>query len=79
VPEVVPSDGAPELVFATYSPDGATNMRPNRASIVYANLVRQAMPGVPVVLGGIEASLRRIAPGGRLLRRAGGARHLVLP
>ena len=44
-----------------YSPDGATNMRPNRASIVYANLVRQALPGVPVVLGGIEASLRRIA------------------
>ncbi|GAB4198139.1 MAG: YgiQ family radical SAM protein [Sandaracinaceae bacterium] len=44
-----------------YSPGGATNARPNRASIVYANLVRQAMPGVPIVLGGIEASLRRIA------------------
>ena len=44
-----------------YSPAGATNMRPNRASIVYANLIRGAMPGVPVVLGGIEASLRRIA------------------
>ena len=44
-----------------YSPGGATNMRPNRATIVYANLVRQAMPGVPIVIGGIEASLRRIA------------------
>lgn len=44
-----------------YSPDGATEMRPNRASIVYANLARQAFPGVPIVLGGIEASLRRIA------------------
>ena len=44
-----------------YSPAGATNMRPNRASIVYANLIRGAMPGVPGVLGGIEASLRRIA------------------
>jgi uncharacterized radical SAM protein YgiQ len=44
-----------------YSPDGKTNLRPNRASIVYSNLVRGAMPGVPIVLGGIEASLRRIA------------------
>ncbi|MBX3192891.1 MAG: YgiQ family radical SAM protein [Labilithrix sp.] len=44
-----------------YSPGGASNMRPNRASIVYANLCRQAFPGLPVVLGGIEASLRRIA------------------
>src|SRR5688572_16673524 len=44
-----------------YSPNGSTNMRPNRATIVYANLCRQAFPGLPVVLGGIEASLRRIA------------------
>ncbi len=44
-----------------YSPGGRPNMRPNRASIVYANLCRQAFPGLPVVLGGIEASLRRIA------------------
>src|SRR5882672_1944878 len=46
-----------------YSPDGAPNMRPNRASIVYANLCRHAFAGaparVPIVLGGIEASLRR--------------------
>ncbi len=44
-----------------YSPGGKTGLRPNRASIVYANLCRQAFPGLPVVLGGIEASLRRIA------------------
>ncbi|MBE7480365.1 MAG: YgiQ family radical SAM protein [Polyangiaceae bacterium] len=44
-----------------YSPGGRPNQRPNRASIVYANLCRQAFPGLPVVLGGIEASLRRIA------------------
>jgi uncharacterized radical SAM protein YgiQ len=44
-----------------YSPGGSTNMRPNRATIVYSNLAKQAFPGVPVVLGGIEASLRRIA------------------
>jgi uncharacterized radical SAM protein YgiQ len=44
-----------------YSPAGRTNMRPNRATIVYANLCRQAFPGLPVVIGGIEASLRRIA------------------
>ncbi len=44
-----------------YSPGGVTGLRPNRASIVYANLCRQAFPGLPVVIGGIEASLRRIA------------------
>lgn len=44
-----------------YSPGGATGVRPNRASIVYSNLARQAFKGVPIVLGGIEASLRRIA------------------
>lgn len=44
-----------------YSPGGRANMRPNRATLVYSNLCRQAFPGLPVVLGGIEASLRRIA------------------
>ena len=44
-----------------YTPGGHTEARPNRASIVYSNLCRQAFPGLPVVLGGIEASLRRIA------------------
>ena len=44
-----------------YTPGGKAGARPNRACIVYANLVRQAFPGLPVVLGGIEASLRRAA------------------
>ncbi len=44
-----------------YSPGGQTGLRPNRASVVYANLCRQAFPGLPIVLGGIEASLRRLA------------------
>ncbi len=44
-----------------YSPGGRLELRPNRATIVYSNLCRQAFPGVPIVLGGIEASLRRIA------------------
>ncbi len=44
-----------------YSPGGRTQCRPDRASVVYANRCREAYPGVPVILGGIEASLRRIA------------------
>ena len=44
-----------------YSPGGVSGRRPNRATVVYSNLCRQAFPGTPIVLGGIEASLRRIA------------------
>ncbi len=44
-----------------YSPDGEGGRRPDRATIVYAQRAREACPGVPIVLGGIEASLRRIA------------------
>lgn len=44
-----------------YTPGGRAGARPNRACIVYANLVRRAFPGLPVVLGGIEASLRRVS------------------
>jgi len=44
-----------------YSPGGRTGCRPDRATIVYANRCREAFPEVPIVLGGIEASLRRIA------------------
>ncbi len=43
-----------------YTPGGRAGARPNRACIVYTNLLRQAFPGLTVVLGGIEASLRRI-------------------
>ncbi|HOS02370.1 MAG TPA: YgiQ family radical SAM protein [Candidatus Hydrogenedentes bacterium] len=42
-----------------YTPGDRHGARPNRASMVYANLVRHAFPGLPVVIGGIEASLRR--------------------
>lgn len=44
-----------------YTPGGRAGARPNRACIVYTNLLRRAFPGLPVVLGGIEASLRRIS------------------
>jgi uncharacterized radical SAM protein YgiQ len=43
-----------------YTPGGRAGARPNRACIVYTNLVRRAFSGLPVILGGIEASLRRI-------------------
>ena len=44
-----------------YSPGGKSGLRPDRALIVYANRVREAFAGVPIVLGGLEASLRRLA------------------
>ncbi len=43
-----------------FTPGGLSGARPNRASIIYANLLRQTFSGLPVVLGGIEASLRRV-------------------
>ena len=43
-----------------YSPDGRHDLRPEYPSIVYANILKQLYPDVPVVLGGIEASLRRL-------------------
>ena len=44
-----------------YSPGGKTGLRPDRATIVYSNLIRQAFGDVPIILGGLEASLRRFA------------------
>ena len=44
-----------------YTPGGKAGARPNRAVSVYASLVRRAFPGLPVVAGGIEASLRRVS------------------
>ena len=44
-----------------YSPGGQAGLRPDRATIVYANRVRECWPDVPVVIGGIEASLRRFS------------------
>ncbi|MCR3923153.1 MAG: YgiQ family radical SAM protein [Firmicutes bacterium] len=44
-----------------YSPGGKGGYRPDRATIVYAHRVREAYGNVPIILGGIEASLRRLA------------------
>jgi len=44
-----------------YSPGGIGGRRPDRASIVYAVRAREAFKKVPVILGGLEASLRRLA------------------
>ena len=44
-----------------YSPGKKTKCRPDRATVVYSKLVRDAFPGLPVVIGGLEASLRRFA------------------
>ncbi|SDI03071.1 YgiQ family radical SAM protein [Pseudomonas panipatensis] len=44
-----------------YTPGGLAGKRPDRASMVYSQRCREAYKGVPIVLGGIEASLRRIA------------------
>ena len=43
-----------------YSPDGRHDMRPEYPTIVYSKILRQLYPDVPIVLGGIEASLRRL-------------------
>lgn len=44
-----------------YSPDGRHDMRPEYPTIVYTKILKELYPDVPVVLGGIEASLRRLA------------------
>ncbi len=44
-----------------YSPGGKMGLRPDRAVIVYSNRIREAYGDVPVILGGLEASLRRFA------------------
>lgn len=43
-----------------YTPDGRIDMRPDRATIVYSNILKKLYPDTPVVIGGIEASLRRV-------------------
>lgn len=43
-----------------YSPDGRHDLRPEYPTIVYSNILKQLYPDVPVILGGIEASLRRL-------------------
>ena len=44
-----------------YSPGGRMGLRPDRPTIVYANRAREAFPDTPIVIGGLEASLRRFA------------------
>ena len=44
-----------------YSPGKKMGLRPDRAVIVYANRAREAFPDLPIVIGGLEASLRRFA------------------
>ena len=44
-----------------YSPDGRHDMRPEYPTIVYSRILRELFPDVPIVLGGIEASLRRLS------------------
>ena len=43
-----------------YTPDGRAGMRPDYPTIVYTRILKQLYPDVPVVIGGIEASLRRV-------------------
>lgn len=44
-----------------YSPGGRIGLRPDRATLAYCQRCREAFPGVPVIAGGVEASLRRLA------------------
>ena len=44
-----------------YSPGGKAGYRPDRATIVYCNRIREAYGDVPIIIGGLEASLRRFA------------------
>src|SRR4051812_47796722 len=44
-----------------YSPGGRIGLRPDRATMPYCQRAREAFPGVPIIAGGVEASLRRLA------------------
>src|SRR5207245_5956872 len=44
-----------------YSPGGRIGLRPDRATLPYCHRAREAFPGVPIIAGGVEASLRRLA------------------
>lgn len=44
-----------------YAPGGKPGLRPPHATVVYTQLCRAAYPGIPVVIGGMEASMRRVA------------------
>lgn len=44
-----------------YAPGGKAGMRPDRATIVYCNKIREAFGNIPILIGGVEASLRRFS------------------
>lgn len=44
-----------------YTPGGVIGKRPDHATVVYCNLIRKKYKGIPIIIGGIEASLRRLA------------------
>ena len=43
-----------------YTPEGKAGMRPDYCTITYSNILRQLYPDVPIVIGGVEASMRRL-------------------
>lgn len=43
-----------------YTPDGRSDMRPDRAATVYSRILKELYPDTPILLGGVEASLRRV-------------------
>ncbi|MDO5663758.1 MAG: YgiQ family radical SAM protein [Bacteroidia bacterium] len=43
-----------------YTPDGRADMRPDRAVTVYSHILKKMYPNIPILIGGVEASLRRI-------------------
>lgn len=45
----------------SYAPNDEAGLRPDRATMVYSNMIRQSYKHTPIILGGIEASLRRFA------------------
>ncbi len=47
--------------YDAFSPGGKMGLRPDYATVVYCNLIRRSFPKIPILIGGIEASLRRLA------------------
>jgi uncharacterized radical SAM protein YgiQ len=47
--------------YDAFSPGGKMGLRPDYATVVYCNLIRRSFPKAPILIGGIEASLRRLA------------------
>ena len=45
----------------SYTPGGVMGKRPDYATVVYCNLIRSVYKRIPIIIGGIEASLRRLA------------------